>query len=284
MFFGSAMTNFGVQPFLEKYLELAPPPEARKTLEGTIEPEDPAISGFIFKIQANMDPKHHDRVAFMRICSGVFEKGITVLHRQSGKMLRLSQPQQFLATERQTVEKAYPGDIIGLFDTGELGVGDTVCEKKHPVTFIDFPVFPPELFARLSPESSMKRKQFLNGVSQLAQEGAIQVYKQPYVMESFIIGAVGQLQFEVMKYRLENEYNVHVNLEPLSYTAARWTEGDVPPEELIGIDNAMVVYDRRERPVYLLPNAWQAGWLAQRNPKVTFLESPPLGVARLEGN
>ena len=264
MFFGSAMTNFGVQPFLEKYLELAPPPEARKTLEGTIEPEDPAFSGFIFKIQANMDPKHHDRVAFMRICSGVFEKGITVLHRQSGKMLRLSQPQQFLATERQTV--------------------DTVCEKKHPVTFIDFPVFPPELFARLSPESSMKRKQFLNGVSQLAQEGAIQVYKQPYVMESFIIGAVGQLQFEVMKYRLENEYNVHVNLEPLSYTAARWTEGDVPPEELIGIDNAMVVYDRRERPVYLLPNAWQAGWLAQRNPKVTFLESPPLGVARLEGN
>ena len=182
MFFGSAMTNFGVQPFLEKYLELAPPPEARKTLEGTIEPEDPAFSGFIFKIQANMDPKHHDRVAFMRICSGVFEKGITVLHRQSGKMLRLSQPQQFLATERQTVEKAYPGDIIGLFDTGELGVGDTVCEKKHPVTFIDFPVFPPELFARLSPESSMKRKQFLNGVSQLAQEGAIQVYKQPYVI------------------------------------------------------------------------------------------------------
>lgn len=130
----------------------------------------------------------------------------------------------------------------------------------------------------------MKRKQFLNGVTQLAQEGAIQVYKQPYIMESFIIGAVGQLQFEVMKYRLENEYNVSVNLEPLGFTAARWTEGDVPPEELVGIDNAMVVYDRRERPVYLLPNAWQASWLAQRNPKVKFLESPPLGVAELEGN
>ena len=284
MFFGSAMTNFGVQPFLEKYLQLAPPPEPRKTLEGTVAPEDPNFSAFVFKIQANMDPKHHDRVAFMRICSGVFEKGASVLHRQSGKMIRLSQPQQFLATERQTVEKAYPGDIIGVFDTGELGVGDTVCEKKHPVTFIDFPVFPPELFARLSPVSSMKRKQFLNGVTQLAQEGAIQVYKQPYIMESFIIGAVGQLQFEVMKYRLENEYNVSVNLEPLGFTAARWTEGDVPPEELVGIDNAMVVYDRRERPVYLLPNAWQAGWLAQRNPKVKFLESPPLGVAELEGN
>ena len=284
MFFGSAMTNFGVQPFLEKYLQLAPPPEPRKTLEGSISPEDPSFSAFVFKIQANMDPKHHDRVAFMRICSGIFEKGASVLHRQSGKMLRLSQPQQFLATERQTVEKAYPGDIIGIFDTGELGVGDTVCKKKHPVTFIDFPVFPPELFARISPESSMKRKQFLNGVGQLAQEGAIQVYKQPYIMESFIIGAVGQLQFEVMKYRLENEYNVTVNLDLMEYTTARWTEGDVPPEELIGIDNALVVYDRRERPVYLLPNAWQAGWLEQRNPKVKFLESPPVGVAELEGN
>lgn len=157
-------------------------------------------------------------------------------------------------------------------------------KKKSPVTFIDFPVFPPELFARLSPESSMKRKQFLNGVSQLAQEGAIQIYKQPYIMESFIIGAVGQLQFEVMKYRLEKEYNVTVNVEPISYTCARWTEGDVPPEELIGLDNAMVVYDRRERPVYLLPNAWQAGWLEERNKDVVFLQSPPLGVARLEGN
>lgn len=284
MFFGSAMTNFGVQIFLEKYLELAPPPEGRHALEGDVKPLDKGFSGFVFKIQANMDPKHHDRVAFLRICSGLFEKGATVLHRQSGKMLRLSQPQQFLATERQMVEKAYPGDIIGIFDSGELGVGDTVCDKKHPVTFIDFPVFPPELFARISPESSMKRKQFLNGVGQLAQEGAIQVYKQPYVMESFVIGAVGQLQFEVMKYRLEKEYNVIVNIEPLSYTTARWTEGDVPPEELTGADNAMVVYDRRERPVYLLPNVWQAGWLAQRNPRVTFLESPPLGVEQLEGN
>ena len=276
MFFGSAMTNFGVQPFLEKFLQLAPPPQTRKTLEGSMAPEDPAFSAFVFKIQANMDPKHHDRVAFMRICSGVFEKGISVLHRQSGNMVRLSQPQQFLATERTIVEKAYPGDIIGVFDTGELGVGDTVCDKKHVVTYSDFPVFPPELFARLSPVSSMKRKQFLRGVTQLAQEGAIQVYTQPYIMESFIIGAVGQLQFEVMKYRLENEYNVDVRLEPLSYTAARWTKGNIAPDALTGLDSALIVYDRKERPVYLLPNEWQAGWLAQRNPDVTFLESPPL--------
>ncbi|MDU1772244.1 MAG: peptide chain release factor 3 [Dialister micraerophilus] len=275
MFFGSAMTNFGVQPFLEKFLELAPSPQERTVSEGKVLPTSPEFSAFVFKIQANMDPKHHDRIAFIRICSGIFEKGVSVLHRQSGKMIRLSQPQQFLATERTTVEKAYPGDIIGIFDTGELGVGDTICEKKHPVTFIDFPVFPPELFARISPSSSMKRKQFLRGVSQLAQEGAIQVYTQPYVMESFIIGAVGQLQFEVMKYRLENEYSVTVNIEPLPYTVARWTLQDVKPEELTGIDNAMVVRDRKEKTVYLLPNEWQAGWLVQRNPEVTFLDTPP---------
>ena len=133
------MTNFGVQTFLEKYLELAPPPEERETLEGHVAPEDPAFSAFVFKIQANMDPKHHDRIAFLRICSGIFEKGASVLHRQSGKILRLSQPQQFLATERQTVEKAYPGDIIGIFDTGELGVGDTVCEKNPLSPLLTFP-------------------------------------------------------------------------------------------------------------------------------------------------
>lgn len=276
LFFGSAMTNFGVQTFLEKYLELAPPPEERKTVEGTVSPTDPDFSAFVFKVQANMDPHHHDRIAFLRICSGIFEKGASVLHRQSGKMIRLSQPQQFLATERQIVEKAYPGDIIGIFDSGELGVGDTVCDKKSPLTFSDFPVFPPELFARLSPDSSMKRKQFLNGVNQLAREGAIQIYRRPYIMESFIIGAVGQLQFEVLKYRLEKEYNVTVRIEPLEYTCARWTKGNISPDKLIGTDNVMVVYDMKEQPVYLLPNAWQAGWFAQRNEDVTFLDTPPV--------
>lgn len=279
MFFGSAMTNFGVKDFLEKYLELAPPPQPREAEETLVKPEDPWFSGFVFKIQANMDPRHHDRVAFLRICSGLFEKGMSVLHRQSGKMIKLSQPQTFLAQSRQAIDKAYPGDIIGIFDTGELGVGDTVCDKKHPVTFSHFPVFPPELFARISPESSMKRKQFLKGVGQLAQEGAIQVYRQPYIMESFIIGAVGELQFEVMKYRLENEYNVKVKLESLPYTCARWTEGNVEPKELTGVDNAFVVYDQKKRPVYLLPNKWQAGWLEQRNPEVKFLESPSVTPA-----
>lgn len=282
MFFGSAMTNFGVEPFLKRFLKLAPPPTERKTLEGSISPDNSDFSGFIFKIQANMDPKHHDRIAFMRICSGIFEKGLSVLHRQSGKNICLSQPQQFLATERVSIEEAYPGDIIGIFDTGELGVGDTVCTKKHPVTFSDFPVFPPELFARLSPMSSMKRKQFLRGVNQLAQEGAIQVYSQPYVMESFIIGAVGQLQFEVLRYRLEKEYNVDVRIESLPYTTARWTASNALPEDLVGTDNALVVYDAKKRPVYLLPNEWQAGWLVERNPNIEFLDTPPMIPVNLE--
>lgn len=282
MFFGSAMTNFGVQPFLEKFLQLAPPPQSRKFLEGPVRPEEPSFSAFVFKIQANMDPKHHDRVAFMRICSGIFNKGMSVLHRQTGRMIRLSQPQQFLATERTAVEKAYPGDIIGVFDTGELGVGDTVCEKKKPVTFVHFPVFPPEMFARLSPVSSMKRKQFLRGVGQLAQEGAIQVYTLPYVMESFVVGAVGQLQFEVLTYRLKNEYGVDVRMEPLPYTAARWIKGNPSPDSVTGTDNAMVVYDKSKHPVYLLPNEWQAEWLAKRNPSISFLLSPPLETGVIE--
>ena len=277
MFFGSAMTNFGVQPFLEKYLQLAPPPEPRKTLEGSISPEDPSFSAFVFKIQANMDPKHHDRVAFMRICSGIFEKGASVLHRQSGKMLRLSQPQQFLATERQTVEKAYPGDIIGIFDTGELGVGDTVCEKKHPVTFIDFPVFPPELFARISPESSMKRKQFLNGVGQLAQEGAIQVFRQKNIgMESFVVGVVGVLQLEVLEYRLLNEYGAKLLMDQLPYTVARWVYADDADDirNIKGLDNGMLVYDKLDRPVILVSNEWNLNWILERNPGINFTTVP----------
>ncbi|MBP9624909.1 MAG: peptide chain release factor 3, partial [Veillonella sp.] len=180
MFFGSAMTNFGVKPFLEKFLELAPAPAPRKTAEEVVTAQSEDFSAFVFKIQANMNPNHHDRIVFMRICSGKFEKGMSVLHRQSGKMIRLSQPQQFLATERTIIDEAYPGDIIGVFDAGTMGVGDTLCDPKHQVTFGDFPVFPPEFFARVSPKDTMKRKQFQKGMTQLAQEGAVQIFEQPH--------------------------------------------------------------------------------------------------------
>lgn len=275
LYFGSAMTNFGVQPFLESFLKMAPAPAPRRALEETVSPQSEDFSAFVFKIQANMDPKHHDRIVFMRICSGEFEKGMSVLHRQSGKTIRLTQPQQFLATERTIIESAYPSDIIGVFDPGTMGVGDTLCDPKHVVTFADFPVFPPELFARVAPKDSLKRKQFLKGMHQLAQEGAIQIYTQGEGRESFIIGAVGQLQWDVLQYRLQNEYNVTVELIPLPYSVARWAL-NATPEDLTGLGTSMIVYDSKQRPVILLANEWQTNWLTERNPGVTFVASPPI--------
>ena len=200
---------------------------------------------------------------------------MSVLHRQSGKPIRLTQPQQFLATERTIIESAYPGDIIGVFDPGTMGVGDTLCDPKHVVTFADFPVFPPELFARVAPKDSLKRKQFLKGMRQLAQEGAIQIYTQGEGRESFIIGAVGQLQWDVLQYRLQNEYNVTVELIPLPYSVARWAL-NATPEDLTGLGTSMIVYDNKQRPVILLANEWQTNWLTERNPGVTFVASPPI--------
>lgn len=276
MFFGSAMTNFGVKPFLEKFLELAPSPAPRQAVEEIVQPTSEDFSALVFKIQANMDPNHHDRIVFMRICSGKFEKGMSVLHRQSNKTIRLSQPQQFLATERTIVEDAYPGDIIGVFDAGTMGVGDTLCTQKHKVTFGDFPVFPPEFFARVSPKDTMKRKQFQKGMTQLAQEGAVQIFEQPGALDSFVVGAVGMLQFEVLEYRLKNEYGVDLLNHTLPYSVARWIDGEVDIASLKGVDNAMIVKDNRDRTVVLISNEWQMGWVQERNPDVTFLTTPKL--------
>lgn len=278
MFFGSAMTNFGVKPFLEKFLELAPSPAPRQALEETVEPNNEDFSAFVFKIQANMNPNHHDRIVFMRICSGKFEKGMNVLHRQSGKTIRLSQPQQFMATERTIIDEAYPGDIIGVFDAGTMGVGDTLCASNHKVTFGDFPVFPPEFFARISPKDSMKRKQFIKGMTQLAQEGAVQIFEQLHGTESYIVGAVGLLQFDVLTYRLKNEYGVDLLQNSLPYSVARWIDGDIDISTLKGIDNALIVKDNRGRHVILISNEWQMGWVIERNPEVTFLKTPKLNI------
>lgn len=275
MFFGSAMTNFGVKPFLEEFLRLAPPPQPRPCAEGIVEPTSDQFTSFVFKIQANMNPQHHDRIVFMRICSGQFEKGMTVTHRQSGKTLRLMQPQQFLATERTIVEKAYPGDIIGVFDNGTMGVGDTLYSGKKKVTFRDFPTFPPELFARIRAKDSMKRKQFLKGMTQLAQEGAVQIYENLGSMESYIVGAVGQLQFEVLEYRLKHEYGVDLEMNTLPYTVARWIQTNGHDyKELKNIDSAMIVKDHKQRVVLLIANEWQTNWIVERNPDFTFCTTP----------
>ena len=222
-----------------------------------------------------MNPQHHDRIVFMRICSGKFEKGMTVTHRQSGKQVRLMQPQQFLATERTLVEDAWPGDIIGVFDSSSLGVGDTLYSGKLPVTFADFPTFPAELFARIRAKDSMKRKQFLKGMTQLAQEGAVQIYENPGSMESYIVGAVGQLQFEVLEYRLLHEYGVTLEMNRLPYSVAKWIYSqDRDYRDLKNIDSAMIVKDHKQRIVLLITNEWQADWIIERNPDFLFCSTP----------
>ncbi|MDR1061249.1 MAG: peptide chain release factor 3, partial [Clostridiales bacterium] len=203
VFFGSAMTNFGVEIFMNRFLELAPPPRRKSAGEGYVEPASPGFTGFVFKIQANMNLAHRDRLAFVRVCSGTFRRNMEVFHVNRGKKIRLSQPQQFMAQERAIVEEAFPGDIIGLFDPGVFNIGDTLSEKDASLLFDGIPSFPAEFFERVSPKDSMKRKQFLKGMSQLAEEGAIQIFRQEGAgMESFVVGAVGALQFDVLEHRL----------------------------------------------------------------------------------
>lgn len=276
MFFGSAMTNFGVQSFLEEFLELAPAPAPRTSSVGEIAPTSEDFSAFVFKIQANMNPAHRDRLAFIRICSGKFTRGMEVYHAQSGKPIKLAQPQQFLAQERTIIDEAFPGDIIGLFDPGVFGIGDTLCATGQNFTFQDFPVFPPEQFARVQAKDTMKRKQFVKGMAQLAQEGAVQVFRQPdSPIESFIVGTVGSLQFEVLEYRLKNEYGVTIIMDRLSFSVARWLLGsEQAVKQIKSMDSGMMVVDSKERPVALINNEWSLNWIIERNPELQFLTVP----------
>jgi peptide chain release factor 3 len=280
MFFGSAMTNFGVRPFLEEFLQLAPPPLARITSEGEVAPDSEDFTAFVFKIQANMNPAHRDRLAFIRICSGTFSRGMTVHHVQSGKPIKLAQPQQFMAQEREIVDEAYPGDIIGLFDPGIFAIGDTLCAEHHKLKFEDFPVFPPEQFARVQPADTMKRKQFIKGITQLSQEGAVQLFRQPDSgFESFVVGVVGSLQFDVLRYRLQSEYGAEIQLQHLNYVMARWLVGDgITAKSKIDVQGDLLLEDVHERPVALFRSEWAYRSVVEKNPKVQFLAVPPRGV------
>ncbi len=280
MFFGSAMTNFGVQNFLEEYLRLAPAPQPHMSSDGVIKPDSDEFTAFVFKIQANMNPAHHDRLAFIRICSGKFERNMQTFHMQGNKAIKLSQPQQFLAQDRQIIEDAYPGDIVGLFDPGIFGIGDTLCSAQHKFKFADFPVFPPERFARVSAKDTMKRKQFIKGIEQLTQEGAVQLFVQPGSgTESYIVGTVGQLQFDVLDYRLKNEYNVEIEMVTQPFEVARWLtypdDTPVTPESLRGAERGMFVYDIKKRPVLLVSNEWALGWIMNNNEKLELHAVPP---------
>ena len=274
MFFGSAFNNFGVEPFLNRFLKITTPPASHESDKGVIEPTSEQFTGFIFKIQANMDPAHRDRLAFMRICSGVFEKNMTVWHSSSGKMVKLAQPQQFMAQEHESVETAYPGDIIGLFDPGIFRLGDTICTGEH-VQYAGIPLFAPEYFCRVAPEDSMKRKQFLKGIVQLSQEGAIQTFRRPHIgREEMIAGVVGVLQMDVLEYRLNTEYSVVITRESLPFRYVRWiVETPKPPEKLRLTSTTAVAEDRAGRPVLMFENDWSIRLALENNEGLVLAET-----------
>ena len=274
VFFGSALTNFGVEPFLEEFLRMTPSPLAREADCGVIDTFSPDFSAFVFKIQANMNKAHRDRLAFMRICSGVFTKGMTVWHSGSGKMIQLKQPQQFMADEREAVENAYPGDIIGLFDPGIFALGDSLCTGKKR-RFPGIPMFAPEFFARVSSIDSLKRKQFVKGVLQLSEEGAIQTFKRPGIgFEEIIVGVVGVLQFEVLEHRLKTEYNAEIRRQQLPYRFVRWiTKSPKAIEDLKLSSTSSLAKDARERDVILFENEWSIRWALENNEGLELAET-----------
>ncbi|WP_061811047.1 peptide chain release factor 3 [Rossellomorea vietnamensis] len=266
VFFGSALTNFGVQTFLETYLQFAPSPQPRNSDAGEIEPTAQDFSGFVFKIQANMNPAHRDRIAFVRICSGQFERGMTVNLSRTGKSIKLAQSTQFLADDRSTVNEAVSGDIIGVYDTGTYQIGDTLVQGKQGFQYEKLPQFTPELFVRVTAKNVMKQKHFQKGILQLVQEGAIQYYKTR--TEDIILGAVGQLQFEVFEHRMKNEYNVDVKMEPIGSKIARWIENEEDVKETMSSSRSMLVKDRHDNLVFLFENDFAMRWFNDKNPDI----------------
>lgn len=267
VFFGSALTGFGVQTFLDAFVDFAPSPSEHVTeADEIVEPTDENFSGFIFKIQANMNPAHRDRIAFVRVCSGEFKPGMDVFVNRTGKKIKLAHTTQFMADSREQVQTAVAGDIIGLYDTGNFQIGDTIYEGKKGLQFEALPQFTPELFMKVTPKNVMKQKSFHKGVQQLVQEGAIQLYKT-YHTEDYILGAVGQLQFEVFQYRLLHEYNAEVEMTPMGSKIARW----IDPEDLdpnMSSSRNLLCRDRFGNPVFLFENQFAMRWFEDKYPAV----------------
>jgi peptide chain release factor 3 len=272
--FGSAKQNFGVNHFLHFFCQYAPGPQARETKAGvTQDIMDENFSGFVFKIQANMDRRHRDRVAFIRICSGKFERGMKVQHHRLDRELRLSYSSQFVAAEKETVDEAYAGDIVGVNDTGYFAIGDSVAGRGK-IQFEDIPKFAPELFAKLSVGDAMKRKKMQEALQHLSEEGAIQLFIDPFVgAQDPIVGVVGELQFEVLMHRLQDEYNLEVRLNRLPYSVARWPRSQTGEavDQLKG--NFTIYRDMIDQPVILLGQEWDLNWAKKENPDVEFASS-----------
>lgn len=277
VFFGSAMTNFGVQLFLDSFLEYALKPGARRSTAGEITPTHPEFSGFVFKLQANMDPKHRDRIAFVRVCTGKFEKDMTVNHARTGKSVRLSRPQKLFAQERESIEEAYPGDVIGLNNPGVFAIGDTIYTGSK-LEYEGIPCFSPELFAYLKNPNPSKFKQFRKGVSELREEGAVQImYSADEAKRDPILAAVGQLQFEVVQFRMQNEYGVETQVELLPFSVARWVAGGWEALAKVGrLFNTVTVKDSWGRPVLLFKNEWNLHQIQADHPDLKLNASAPV--------
>ncbi len=260
-----------MQLFLDKFLTLAPPPSSRLAEEGTISPTEDKFRGFIFKIQADMNPRHRDRVAFLRICSGRFRRGMKAKCSRTGQEIKLNYAQQLFAQERVIVEEAFPGDVVGMTNSSNLILGDTLCEGE-PVNFEAMPLFSPEHFARIDIKDPSRRKHFLKAMDQLCLEGAIQVFfPKEGIARDPVIGAVGVLQFEVVQDRLKNDYRVEINYEKLSYTLCRWLEGTPEAVDAFsGSRQTMVCTDLWEKTVCLFPGNWDLDYAKEKNPNLVF--------------
>jgi peptide chain release factor 3 len=277
VFFGSAMTNFGVQLFLDSFLDYALKPEGRNSTAGALPPTYPEFTGFVFKLQANMDPKHRDRVAFVRVCTGKFEKDMTVNHARTGKVVRLSRPQKLFAQDRESIDVAYPGDVIGLNNPGVFAIGDTIYNGMK-LEYEGIPCFSPELFAYLRNPNPSKFKQFHKGVMELQEEGAVQImYSVDEAKRDPILAAVGQLQFEVVQFRMQNEYNVETGLEVLEYKVARWVVGGWDALKKVGrLFNTVTVKDNWGRPVLLFRNEWNCQQVEVDHPELKLNKIAPV--------
>lgn len=277
VFFGSAMTNFGVRPFLDAFMDMAQKPVARIGTDGPVDPLRPDFSGFVFKLQANMDPRHRDRVAFVRVCSGRFEKDMSVRHARTGRTIRLSRPQKLFGQDRAVVEDAYPGDVIGLNNPGMFSIGDTLYTGTK-VEYEGIPCFSPEIFSWLRNPNPSAFKNFRKGVNELREEGAVQIlYDIDESKRDPILAAVGQLQLEVVQHRLENEYGVDTRLEPLGFQVARWVTGGWTSLEDVGrIFNCKTVRDAWNRPVLLFKNEWNLNQLIEEHPELDLSKVAPV--------
>lgn len=264
VFFGSALSSFGVESFLNYYIDTAPTPKERKTIDGdNISPLSEDFSGFIFKIQANMDPKHRDRIAFLRICSGIFERGMDVFLARNNKKIKISRSTNFMADDKSTIDVAYPGDIVGLYDTGNYQIGDTLYKNKK-LEYEKLPSFTPEIFVKVSAKNVLKQKHFHKGIEQLVQEGAIQYYKTLYTNQ-IILGAVGQLQFEVFEHRMKHEYNTEVVMEYIGKKTARFVENEKEIDESMSSSRSILVKDLQDNYVFLFENEFALRWFEEKH-------------------